>query len=565
MAYVLLAQTITPGDYIFLPKVIVFVVLFVLCCRIQLWLDKDAAIVEINRHLWNKIYLGSGTAVLLLWFMLPAPFVVELLLLLVVWSTVFIAYLLYRNARVPDYDRILTVNHLKSQLTALTGKKTEKKHVIFVTANKNELPVPLRQDPEYRGYIAAEELLGDLCYRRVSQCDLIPTGEHFQTNYTIDGVIIPAQQRSRGLTDIAINYLKEVAGMDVNDHRKPQNGHFTIKIDGKNIRWRVNTSGSTRGEHMTISRAEEMQSLTLDAVGFNSEQLQNIKKNMQKKEGVILISGPPGSGVTTTLYAILRAHDAFIQHIQTFEKTFLVDLDNITQNKFQNDAGLPTAARQLLTVLRTDPDILLVGFCDAAEMAQIGIQAAQNGKKLYYGLPAPSAFHALQYWIKLVNNNESVARTLLFVTNQRLLRKLCPECRQAYTPDTTLLKKLNLPTEKIKPFYRPPVEPEYDKRNRPVLCPKCQGTGYFGRIAVLETIFVSDETRKLIAEGAPVNVIRTQCRKEKTLYLQEHALSYVLNGTTSIQEVLRITSEQKPKDTPANAAAAADSEADGDK
>jgi len=564
MAYVLAAQTITLGGYISIPKVIVFVSIIVLCFWIQLWLDKDAAIVEINRTLWNKIYLGSGTGILLLWFILPAPFVVELLLLLVVWSTIFISYLLYRNARVPDYDRILTVNHIKTQLSSLRGQKTIKQHVIFVTANKNELPMPLRQDPEYRGYIAAEELLGDLCYRRVSQCDLIPTGEHFQTNYTIDGVIVPIQQRSRGITDNAINYIKEVAGMDVNDHRKPQNGNFTIKIDGKNIiRWRVNTSGSTRGEHMTLSRVEEMQSLTLDAIGFNSGQLQNIKKSMQKKDGIILISGTPGSGVTTTLYAILRSHDAFIQHIQSFEKTFLVDLDNITQNRFKDDAGSPSSARQLLTVLRTDPDILLAGFCDSAEMAQTGIQAASNGKKLYYGLQALSAFHALQYWLKMINNNEAVARTLLFITNQRLLRKLCPECRQAYTPDATLLKKLNLPTEKIKPFYRPPVEPEYDKRDRPLLCPQCQGTGYLGRIAVLETIFVSNEIKKLIAEGAPINVIRTQCRKEKMLFLQEQALLYVINGTTSIQEVLRITSEPKPKDSSANSASS--SEADVDK
>jgi type IV pilus assembly protein PilB len=188
----------------------------------------------------------------------------------------------------------------------------------------------------------------------------------------------------------------------------------------------------------------------------------------------------------------------------------------------------------------------MVGFCEEPEMAKLSTQAARDGKKIYFALNASSTFHALQEWIKMVGNNDKVAETLLGITYQKLLRKLCKSCREAYTPDPNLLKKLNLPVEKIKQFYRPPKVIEYDKKGHPILCETCQGTGYYGRTAVLETIIMTDALRALIREKAPINSIRTQCRKDRMLYLQEQALRRVIDGTTSIQEVLRITSEDSP-------------------
>ena len=144
----------------------------------------------------------------------------------------------------------------------------------------------------------------------------------------------------------------------------------------------------------------------------------------------------------------------------------------------------------------------------------------------------------------MVGRPEAVAETLLGVTNQRLLRKLCLECRQAYVPDAKLLRRLNLPVDKIKQFFRP-GEVEYDKRGHPLVCEQCQGTGYYGRTGVFETLLLTEGLRKLIQENAPINAMREQYRKDKMLYLQEEALRKVIDGTTSIQEVLRVTTEKK--------------------
>ncbi|MCK5269262.1 MAG: Flp pilus assembly complex ATPase component TadA, partial [Sedimentisphaerales bacterium] len=375
-----------------------------------------------------------------------------------------------------------------------------------------------------------------------------PHGEDYQIHYVIDGITTIEGDRPREEALGSIIYLKAVAGLDVEDHRRPQEGSFfTIRTGQKDTGWRISTSGSTRGEQLSLERIEETKSFKIDTVGLHPDQLEMTHKVIEQPSGVILITGPKGSGATTTLYGLVRHHDAFIQNIHTLEEQCLMEVDNISQHELEKGPDARSNAQQLRSVLHVDPDVLMISFCNGKEMAQLTTKAANTGKKVYVGMSANNAFQALGEWIKMVGDNKKVADTLLAVTNQRLIRILCHECRQAYAPDVTMLKKLNLPSDKIKKFYRPPAEIEYDKHGNPILCPTCQGTGYFGRTAVFETFMISDDLRKLIAEDAPVNVLRTQCRKERMLFLQEQVLRKVIDGTTSIQEVLRVTAEPKSK------------------
>jgi type II secretory ATPase GspE/PulE/Tfp pilus assembly ATPase PilB-like protein len=252
--------------------------------------------------------------------------------------------------------------------------------------------------------------------------------------------------------------------------------------------------------------------------------------------------------LTTTLYSLILGHDAFIQNIHTLEQEYLTEIDIITQHLMEKGPEARTGAQQLRSVLHADPDVIMVGRCNEPEMAKMATKAVTNtGKKLYIGIPAASTFQALSEWLKMVGDNKKVANSLLAIINQKLLRILCKECREGYAPDVTMLKKLNLPADKIKQFFRPPTELEYDKHGNPIICENCQGTGYYGRTAVFETLFVTDGLRKLIAEDVPINVLRTECRKSRMLFLQEQALRKVIDGTTSIQEVLRITTEAPQK------------------
>ncbi len=545
----LLAQIPGTGGYVAIWKVVCLLVLFGFWAWVGQWMDKDAPAVGTSRTFWNNLYLGIGMTVLAFWFLLPVPFVVELLMFMVIWATVVTIYVLHRNAKVPKNQTILTPDHLK-WLLSFEDRKRKKKNprLLFISVNDNELPIPYKQDGEYTGYVAAETLLHDMWRRRVSHMIMVPHGEDYQIHYVIDGITTIEGDRPREEALGSIIYLKAVAGLDVEDHRRPQEGSFfTIRTGQKDTGWRISTSGSTRGEQLSLERIEETKSFKIDTVGLHPDQLEMTHKVIEQPSGVILITGPKGSGATTTLYGLVRHHDAFIQNIHTLEEQCLMEVDNISQHELEKGPDARSNAQQLRSVLHVDPDVLMISFCNGKEMAQLTTKAANTGKKVYVGMSANNAFQALGEWIKMVGDNKKVADTLLAVTNQRLIRILCHECRQAYAPDVTMLKKLNLPSDKIKKFYRPPAEIEYDKHGNPILCPTCQGTGYFGRTAVFETFMISDDLRKLIAEDAPVNVLRTQCRKERMLFLQEQVLRKVIDGTTSIQEVLRVTAEPKSK------------------
>jgi len=545
----MLAQSVVFGGYIAIWKVIIFVVLFGFWAWIGQWLDKDTELVNTSRNLWNGIYFSCGVGVFLSWFVLPAVFLVELLLFLVIWSAVTVIYVLHRNARVEHNETIMTKDHIRWLIHNM-GKsraKETKLRLEFISVNDNDLPVPDKFDDEYAGYVVAEELLHDMWIRRVSHAELSPKGESFQLRYVIDGIASAVDEYEFEDSVAGINYLKAVAGLDVLDRRRPQTGSFfTIRTGEETIGWRIFTSGSTHGEQLTLERIQDTHDLAIDGIGLHPDQLKQIDHIIrEQKTGMVLVCGGRGSGVSTTLYSMIRRHDAFIQNIHSLELNLLTELDNVTQHKIEKGPKAPSHARQLQSVLHVDPDVVMIGFCDEPEIARLGIRFVGEGKKIFIGMEGSGVFGVLADWIKMIGNNEKVSQTLSAITYQKMLRKLCPECREAYMPDANLLKRLNLPAGKIKQFYRPPSEVIYDKRGNPILCENCQGTGYFGRTAVFETLFISEAVRKLIAQDAPIDTLRTQCRKEKVLYLQEQAIRKVIDGTTSIQEVIRITTEKK--------------------
>ena len=543
----LLAQIPVAGNYVAIWKVAIFFVGFGLWAWVGQWIDKDTIEVHTRRDFWNNVYLGTGVAAILGWFVLPAPFIVEWLLFLAIWLTISVLYVLHRNARVPNELRILNAEHIKHVLSRDSKGKQKQRDFVFISSHGNELPVPTRQDEESAGHAGAENLIYDMWQRRVASADVSPGSETVQPRYTIDGMIVNAGEYDREQMDHTVAYLKAVAGLEVADRRRPQTGQFKTRVEGNNLEWRLSTAGSVRGEQMVIEKIEEAQTLVIDELGFNADQLGAMQKAIDQRGGVIIICGTGGCGLTTTLYSIVRHHDAFTQNIHSLEMNPLTDLDNITQNILESGTTPRDAARRLQSVLRSDPDIVLVGFCNSPEMARIAAKATENDKKLYLGMTQQSTVHALQEWIKMVDKPQRAADSLLAITCQKLLRKLCPECREAYAPDANMLRKLSLPADRIKQFFRPPTQFEYDKQGNPILCEHCQGTGYYGRTAVFETLFVSDALREMIKEQAPINTLRTQCRKERMLFLQEQALRKVIDGTTSIQEVLRITAEKKPK------------------
>ncbi|MFQ5496145.1 MAG: GspE/PulE family protein, partial [Phycisphaerae bacterium] len=454
-------------------------------------------------------------------------------------------YILHRNGRVVPAARVLTLGHLQRLVRRDgNGKKTKDKGQRVRIADHEGKHVEFPDDPdEALAYQTAQDFLFDILRRRVSDVDLIAGKETYRLLLRIDGV---AAEDPDGLVpeegERLFRYLKKLAGLNVEEIRRPQRGHIEIALLSQERsagKTEVLTSGTTAGERLRLRIKADPRALRLHEIGLAPARLERMKKVLARPTGLMLISAPQQQGLTTTQYAVLRTHDAYMNNIHSLERRPLTELDNITQQRYDGTNNDVNYARMLQTVLRREPDIVLVGECEDRETALIASRAAVDNRKIYMGIHASNAFDALERYISLLRDNALAAKALVGIVNQRLVRILCSQCREAFEPDAATLKKLNLPADRIQHFYRPPTEPKTTRRGREIVCQTCQGTGYVGRTGVLELMVADETVAQLIAEGAPTNRIKTHCRKNRMYYLQEEGLLKVIDGTTSMNEVLR--------------------------
>jgi type II secretory ATPase GspE/PulE/Tfp pilus assembly ATPase PilB-like protein len=542
----LLAASVALGGYISIIKPIIFLILFLGWLPLIGWIHEDAKSLETKGPVWTVIILSAGTIGVLVWLVIPI-YIVGLLFYLIAVGATSLAYVRFRNARVLDFDRVLTVDHIKNLLVSKEKKLEDLKSFTFITANKNEVPIPEPRTPDFFGYKIAYEILKDATWRRASNVAFSPTPQDYQVAYNVDGTVLKQPNIVKDQIDYFIHFVKHLSDLDINERRKPQKGKFTIHWpkDNTYTQWEVATAGSTAGEQVRLKQIAHENIGRLSELGLMPEQYEQLNRFREIKHGLFIISGPEKSGVTTTLYALLRNHDAFLNSINTLERQPSEQMSNITQNVFQlSDTGTTTFAKKLQGIVRMGSDIVGVADCEDAQTAQVASAAVKEGKLVYVTLKADSVMQALGKWLKFVGNRNIVAQTLLGISNQRLLRVLCKECKEAYTPDKEQFRKFNISAEKTKVLYRP-GKVIYDKRGKASICENCQGTGYLGRTAVFELVTINKDLAKIV-QSQPIPEIAKQFRRAKMLYLQEQALRKVINGTTTINEMIRTL---KPKET----------------
>ncbi len=531
------------GGYISAVKLVVFLVLYFLWLLLIGWAYKDAKAVETKIGLWIGVLLGAGAVGILLWWLIPI-FPVGVLAFLIFAGATALAYVKHRNTRVLDFDRVLTVEHFKS-LVAKSDKLEAMQGFTFITTNNNEVPSPEPRTPTFFGYRTAYDVLSDAKWRRADTIMFAPKSESYEVTYSIDGFAAKQPAIQREQMDYLIHFMKELAGLDAKEKRKPQKGKFRTRQNKENTDWEIQTAGSTAGEQVRLKHVTKTESMRLPDLGLAPEQAEPLDQLRQAGQGLFLITGPKKSGITTTLYALIRNHDAFLNNINTIEKAPSSKLLNVTQNVYSlTDTGTTTYAKRLQAIVRMGPDVVGIGECEDADTAKVASAAAKDGKIVYIVMNADSVLQALGKWLKMVGDRKLVAETLVGIGNQRLLRKLCNECKQGYAPNAELLKKFNLPAEKAKVLYRPGKE-IFDKRGKPSICQACQGTGFIGRTGVFEMIVLTDELRKAVKQVKQLPELGMQFRRAKMLYMQEQALRKVIAGTTAINEMLRVLAAGK--------------------
>jgi type II secretory ATPase GspE/PulE/Tfp pilus assembly ATPase PilB-like protein len=545
----MLMQIPEPVGYLAGWKIVVMLVLVLPWLALTPWVQRDAERVRAPKKLWSGVVLASGALGLMLWLVLPV-YVLGLMIYVILAAGALSGYVVYRNSLVEPARRICTPQHIAGVLKGQGGtpkaRQLEIDHPTVEIQDCQERPVPApSQDMDEEivtGYQIAQDILYDVAWRRVSEAAIIPAGQQSRVRLVIDGVATERTPLTPPDAEAFIQYIKPLAGMDPEQRRQPQEGKIFVAFNAPAFEVAVKVAGTTGGQQMHLRVTREVVRTDLDELGLCEDILERVKEIASQKRGLLIASGPKRSGVTSTLYSLMRKQDAFIKQLISVEADPEIDLENITQNVYENPAE---QAEKLAAAARRDPDVVLVDRI-ASEDTAGQVREISAEKLVFLGVNAPDAFTALAKWVKLANTPKALDN-LHGVLCQVLVRMLCPACREAYKPDPQLLAKVNLPADRIQQFYRPPSQPLTDEKGNPITCPTCQGSGYVGRTGAFELLEVTDDIRQLVAEGGTLSQLRAAARKNKMLYLQEQLLRKVIGGVTSVQEIIRVQQQGQKK------------------
>jgi type IV pilus assembly protein PilB len=366
---------------------------------------------------------------------------------------------------------------------------------------------------------------------RASDIHLEPTEHDLRVRFRIDGVLHEVMRSPKAIQSGVISRLKIMADINIAERRIPQDGRLSVNANGRKIDLRVATLPTVWGEKVVMRILDNSTArLDLTDLGFSEDNYERYSRSFTKPYGMILVTGPTGSGKSTTLYATLNIVSRPEVNVITVEDPVEYRLPGINQVQTNNKAGL-TFASALRSILRSDPDIVLIGEIRDHETGQIAVEAALTGHLVLSTLHTNDAPSAVSRLTEMGIEPFLVGSALDAVLAQRLARRLCSKCKEPYTPTAESLVASRFPWEDGKPL------PELF---RPVGCTNCSKTGYKGRLALHEVMLISEEIERLAVEKASATTIEHVAREQGMKTLREDGLSKVLAGVTSLDEILRV-------------------------
>jgi len=366
---------------------------------------------------------------------------------------------------------------------------------------------------------------------RASDIHLEPFGGEFKVRYRVDGVLYEMEPPPISLAVPLISRVKVMADLDIAETRIPQDGRIELAIGGRPVDLRVSTLPTVHGESCVLRVLDRsIVQLDLENVGLHGEQLASIRKLSSLPNGIVLVTGPTGSGKTTTLYSVLQEVNSIDRKIITTEDPVEYDLDGITQIPINEEIGV-TYSRVLRTILRQDPDVILVGEIRDRDTAQIAVEAALTGHLVFSTLHTNDAPSAVIRLVDIGVEPFLIGATLEAVVAQRLVRKICDDCREWYTPDPELLRELSLEPDRV-------MDKQFALGKG---CENCNFSGFKGRRAVFEFMLVSERIKRAVLERASSGQLRALAIEEGMRPLREAALTAIFDGVTTVEEALRET------------------------
>jgi general secretion pathway protein E len=369
---------------------------------------------------------------------------------------------------------------------------------------------------------------------RASDIHFEPFEEQFRVRYRIDGVLHDVESPPKRLQSAIVSRVKIMAKLNIAERRLPQDGRIMLRVKGKEIDFRVSSIPTIHGESLVL-RILDKSSIVLDIerLGFPEDTMDGFRDLIHRPHGIILVTGPTGSGKTTTLYCALEKINSPDKKIITVEDPVEYQLRGINQIQVKPSIGL-TFANSLRSIVRQDPDVILIGEIRDAETAEIAIHSALTGHLVLTTLHTNDAPSAITRLIDMGTEDYLLSSTIIGILAQRLVRVACPFCREPYSPSPAVLKEMKLNSSDLAGLKISEVKG----------CEKCSNTGYWGRTGIYEFLKMTDDVQKLILGKKDSNIIKEAARKNGLRTLREDGWLKVKQGITTISEVLRVTQEE---------------------
>ncbi len=512
------------------------------------WIDADAGHVFGGRlgRRWSAGFLALGVVLFLATFQLgfgPLPLFIAFVPLTLA------AYVVLRDKRSPAEERIFSRQALRRGVASLAEKVGLGSMVEGLFSGRSAVaagggdgvrflkkdgaPVDGKLDRETsRALQSAQEIFGKAIKLRGTDIHLDPkAGDALTVRCRIDGIMQNIATLQGQPARALVSATKVLADMDIADRRRPQDGTFTVLAGDRRFDVRAASGPTNFGEKMVLRLLDAGGDVVkggLKSLGMSKSMLKQLESIIHQPHGMLIVCGPTGSGKTTTLYVALGEIDVFSRNIVTIEDPIEYRLENISQTAVNNAADL-TFAKILRSVLRQDPDVILVGEIRDRETAEIAMQAAMTGHFVFTTLHANDTATTVTRLVDIGIEVSLIQSAVTAVLAQRLVRVLCPKCKEAYPAPEEFRKRMGVPPDKELTIYR-------EKG-----CPACLNTGFRGRIGVHELLVFTDEVKDLLVGHPSIQEIRRAGRRGGTRTLQEAGFAKVLAGITSIDEVVRMT------------------------
>ncbi len=413
-------------------------------------------------------------------------------------------------------------------------QQTEAASVEIVSATKpdeSETDRLLRQTQEAPVIKFTDALLSKAVRMHASDVLIEPREKTVRVRFRIDGVLQENQSPPKQLHGAVVSRIKIMSELNIAERRLPQDGHFSFRVDNRLVDFRVSILPSAFGGNVCLRILDKGDvRLDIDALGFSATDLERIKRCAQRPHGMILSTGPTGSGKTTTLYSLLKLIDSPEKNIVTVEDPVEFDLEGINQVNAKQEIGL-TFARALRSILRQDPDVIMVGEIRDAETADMAIKSALTGHLVLSTLHTNSAAGSIVRLINMGMEPFLINSCVMAVIGQRLVRKICPKCSESYRPPKGVADKLGLLDNNREPL----------ELFRGQGCRSCFQSGYAGREVIAETLMITPEVRELVLRRAPEREVENMARTQGMKTLREQGLAKVVERVTTLQEVFRTT------------------------